>query len=186
MVANNVNHAKWATGESGSGFSLESEEWSRWGEGCSPGQKKKKKLNSFIPPLSNVHIMELEMWGWGWGVCRGSPAYYYTLDRPTIPLLPCPCLKQMNPRWVMVSVCLGVKCMMNYAYLMVVLQKTPALHCHLWFPVCSLRAGNVCRQLCLSKSESTRLAHYPQSILAHCLGSLTWKILLFPPASFNH
>lgn len=115
-----------------------------------PGTKK-KKLNSFIPPLSNVHIVELEMWGWG--VCRGSPAYYYTLDRPTIPLLPCPCLKQMNPRWVMVSVCLGVKCMMNYAHLMVVLQITPALHCHLWFPVCSLRAGN----MCAGKSVSPRV-----------------------------
>lgn len=175
MVANNVNHAKWATGESGSGFSLESEEWSRWGEGCSPGQKRSKILSSLLSQMCTL---------WGW-VGRGSPAYYYTLDRPTIPLLPCPCLKQMNPRWVMVSVCLGVKCMMNYASFNGWTSKNSGTSLSL--VVCSLRAGtHVCRQLFPSKSESTRLAHYPQSILAHCLGSLTWKILLFPPASFNH
>lgn len=30
MVANNVNHAKWATGETRSCFSLEFEEWTHW------------------------------------------------------------------------------------------------------------------------------------------------------------
>lgn len=102
---------------------------------------------------------------------RRSPVYDYHVRLPTYPSAPIPLFEADRAEMSHGVIVSRSKCMMNYTSFNGCASKTRVLHCHLRYPVCSLR-GWTCVDECVCVSTTANAHTWPNYQYHHVIISL--------------